>query len=140
MPKKVTKEELEKLSLRERLEKLKEIAKEDKEELEEAEELIKKTEQELIGEESSTDTGPGPEPENLGAIVEGEAIPQEEKEIREDAVKYESYIPEYTAIERPEEAGEKLEEVFEYKPATDDTSKSTATRRTDKDIKKYSRG
>ena len=142
MPKKISKEELEKLSLRERLEKLREIAKEDEEELKETEELIKKTEKELISRESSTDTGPAPETKNLGDIVEKEAPPSssERPRRRADTAKYESYTPDYTAIEKPAEPEKKLEEVFEYKMAHEDTSKSTATRTTDKDMKKYSRG
>ncbi len=141
MPKKITKEELEKLPLRERLERLREIAEEDKEELEETEELIKKTEGELITKEASTDTGPAPEPENLTDIV-AEEVPssKEEPEIEAEAAKYESYTPDYSAIETPEEPTAKLEDVFEYKMAQDDASKSTGTRTIDKDIKKYSRG
>lgn len=140
MPKKLSKEELDKLSLRERLEKLKELEEEDKKELEDTKELIKKTERELISEEASTDTGPGPEPDNIADIAEEAPAAPEEKKVQEEAAKYESYTPDYTAMEKQEGPVEKLDDAFEYRTATDDADKSTASRITDKNIKKYSKG
>lgn len=140
MPKKITKEELEKLPLRERLEKLREIVEEDKEDLEKTEKLIKKTERELITEEASTDTGPAQEPESIEDIAEEAPPSPEEKKVEAEAAKYESYKPDYTAAAKPPEPEDKLEEVFEYKMAHDDAVKSTGTKTIDKDIKKYSKG
>jgi len=139
MPKKLSKEELEKLSLRERLDKLKELEEADKKELQDTKELIKKTERELISVEASTDTGPGPEPDSIADIAEEAPAPKEEKEVKEEAAKYESYTPDYTAADKPSEEEPKVEDGG-YKPVTEDSDKSTATRTTDKDIKKYSKG
>lgn len=138
MPKKITKKELEKLSLRERLEKLRELAEEDEKDLEKTKELIKKTERELIREESSTDTGPAPAPESIEQIAEEAPSAPAEQRVEEEAAKYESYTPDYTAMEKPEEPVQKIED-SKYESSSEEATKSTSIK-SEKDIKKYSRG
>jgi len=138
------KDELDKLSPEERLRRLREIEKEDTDELEETGELIKKVEAE-IKEAPPEIEAPPMEEVDIGRLFEGEgnleeyarreAPPQEEA-----TAKYESSQPKYEAPEvGVEEQVHKIEEMG-YKPATEDVSKSTATRRTTKDITKYHKG
>lgn len=143
----LNKEELDRLSPEERLRRLREIEKEDTDELEETGELIKKVEEEI--KEAPPDIEAPPIGDvDIGRLFEGEGdlgeyvkkeAPANEEEAAakyESSSKYESAQPKY---ESPEEPAHKIEESG-YKAATDDASKSTATRRTTDDITKYHKG
>jgi hypothetical protein len=143
----LNKDELDKLSPEERLRRLRNIEKEDTDELEETGELIKKVEAEIKDAPPDIEAPPMEEVDigklfegegNLEGYVKKEAPPKEEEATAkyESSSKYEGAQPKY---ESPEEPAHKIEESG-YKRATDDASKSTATRHTTDDITKYHKG
>ena len=145
------KEELKKLSPRERLKKLKEVEEETKTELEEAAALIKETEKEVNVEDISSgvavpDTQPIDISELFGSSEEGKKI---EDLLDVGGVKYEAGFDEtdnagYLSIGQGGGGGTKLEDTFDIKTyaagSESETKKATASKNVIDHVKKYSRG
>lgn len=150
----LNKEELRKLSLTERIKRLKEIEKESKKDIEEAEKLIKETKAEIRTSEIASDIGPEPErveisslfkkEETLEGAVGGEA-PRKEEEEKAGAVEYVTKLEERTEAEiyqtPRQQAVVKIEEQVTYKTTSKDAAeKSVASRSVTEDSKKYTKG
>ena len=147
----LNKEELKKLSPRERLKKLKEVEEETKTELEEAAALIKETEKEVNVEDISSgvavpDTQPIDISELFGSSEEGKKI---EDMLDVGGVKYEAGMDDtdntgYLSLGQGGGGGAKLEDTFDIKTyaasSQSEAKKVTASKSLMDQVKKYSRG
>ena len=140
----LNKSELNKLPPAQRLKRLKEIEEEDKQELEETGELIKKVEKELK-EPPAEIEAPPIESVDISKLFEKEssiestvvrATPEQETD-----VKYNPSDADYKSQDaKPTDPEEKFDDTVTYTPTHEDADSGTATRKTMKEIQKYSKG